>query len=642
MTFITTGKATGLYHSSIVVEALSSGNVVSATLVTFLVRIVQGSNNQPPVYDTPPTPAYTVAPGDNLAISLQASDPDAGDTVEIVPGPLPTGATFNPTDGNPAIGAFSFTPTAAQDGQDFVVNFTAQDGNGGAVLRSFTIKVRTPVVTVPQGKMNGKGSLTTSGVKTIYAFILDCAADTANFSGKIGSQVFKSLAGSAGNTIVCSDDPGVPTPSVGFDTASGTVVGTYAGQPATIEFKMVDGGADTNDTAQLTVRNGGGTVVFTGTGAPPGQYPGARQPTGSTSLTRDRRSQRVTPEGEGFGPPPRRSQELPHRHRLIVAMSRLLVISPVRDEAEHIERLVRSVATQTRPPDLWIVADDGSRDATAARLEAASAQLAFLRVLSVPAGSGDDDNETRLAGAAEIKAFNWALTCCAVDAYTHVAKLDGDIELPADYFARVLAEFERDPSLGVAGGPFSEPGRGGWRTVREPSTHVPGALKVYSRECLEAVGGLREHLGWDTIDETTARMLGFTTRSLPGLVARHHRPMGSVTGRLRGRGRYGTCAYASGYGAGWVLLRSLKVAMLPPRGLSGVAFLTGYARAGWRRVPRADDPEYRRFVRAELRGRLRGTLRIPGAPEAAQVGTGSERCVLGGHESAHIADITGP
>ena len=104
-----------------------------------------------------------------------------------------------------------------------------------------------------------------------------------------------------------------------------------------------------------------------------------------------------------------------------------------------------TVAAQTRPPDLWIVADDGSRDATPAQLEAASAQLAFLRVLSVPAGSGDDDNEARLAGAAEIKAFNWALTCCPADDYTHVAKLDGDIELPADYFARVLAEFERDP-----------------------------------------------------------------------------------------------------------------------------------------------------------------------------------------------------
>ncbi len=289
---------------------------------------------------------------------------------------------------------------------------------------------------------------------------------------------------------------------------------------------------------------------------------------------------------------------------------RLLVISAVRDEVEHIDRLVKSVAAQTRPPDLWIVADDGSRDATTTHLDAASQRLAFLRVLSVPAGSNDDDNEARLAGAAEIKAFNWALTGCPVDAYTHVAKLDGDIELPADYFARVLAEFERDPSLGVAGGPFSEPGRRGWQTVREPSTHVPGALKVYSRECLEAVGGLREHLGWDTIDETTARMLGFTTRSLPELVARHHRPIGSVTGRLRGRARYGTCAYAARYGVGWVLLRSMKVAMLPPRGLSGLAFLTGYARAWSRRVPRADDPEYRRFVRGELRARVTRQLRF--------------------------------
>ena len=147
VTFDTTGKTQGLYHSSIVVEALDgSNNVVSSTLVTFLIRVGQQAGNQAPEYDSPPTPPdgteFTVTPGSNLTINLQASDPDSGDTVQIVPGPLPPGATFNETSGNPATGTFSFTPSLAQLNEDFVVNFTAQDQSGGSTFRSYIIRVR--------------------------------------------------------------------------------------------------------------------------------------------------------------------------------------------------------------------------------------------------------------------------------------------------------------------------------------------------------------------------------------------------------------------------------------------------------------------------------------------------------------------
>ena len=46
-----------------------------------------------------------------------------------------------------------------------------------------------------------------------------------------------------------------------------------------------------------------------------------------------------------------------------------------------------------------------------------------------------------------------------------------------------------------------------------PGYHVRGALKLYSRACFEAIGGIEERLGWDTIDETYARMRGFRTQS---------------------------------------------------------------------------------------------------------------------------------
>lgn len=292
-------------------------------------------------------------------------------------------------------------------------------------------------------------------------------------------------------------------------------------------------------------------------------------------------------------------------------MAELLLITPARDEAIHLERTIRAVAAQTQRPDLWLIVDDGSTDATPAILDRAASELPFVRVLRAPeheAGASD-----RLAVAAEARAFNWALSTVDLDDYTHVGKLDADIELPAEYFERLLERFEREPELGIAGGGLLEHGRNGWHLTKVPAYHVRGALKLYSRQCFEAIGGIEERLGWDTIDETYARMNGFRTRSLPEANARHHRPVATRGGTLRGRARHGQCAYILRYSAWWVTLRSLKVACSQPFGISGLAFFFGYVRSAARREERVEDERFRRFVARELRSRVR-----PGGSEPKQ------------------------
>lgn len=285
--------------------------------------------------------------------------------------------------------------------------------------------------------------------------------------------------------------------------------------------------------------------------------------------------------------------------------ARMLLITPMRDEAEHIARTARALRRQTRPPDLWLAVDDGSRDTTPELLGAIAREIPFMQVRSTPAGHTAPGPD-RLALAGEARAFNWALGTVDASRFTHVGKLDADVELPADYFERLLARFEADPALGVAGGVLQERRRGTWRIDHAPDHHVRGALKLYTRECFEAIGGIENRLGWDTIDETYARMLGFRTHSFSDIVARHHRPVGSADGTLRGRARDGQCAYVLHYGPGWVALRSLKVACAPPPALSGLAFLYGYLRSAVRREQQVDDPAFRRFTRQELRARLRG------------------------------------
>jgi hypothetical protein len=248
------------------------------------------------------------------------------------------------------------------------------------------------------------------------------------------------------------------------------------------------------------------------------------------------------------------------------------------------------------------VVDDGSDDGTSELLQALSTELPFMRVFAAPspaAAPGD-----RLGAALEVKAFNFGLAQTDWRRFEIIGKLDGDVELPSQFFERLLAAFAADPNLGVAGGRLVEQHGSVRKPVRIPEHHVHGAMKFFTARCFEELGGLQETLGWDTIDETYARMLGYRSRSLPELVARHHRHIGSAQGRLRGRARHGECAYILHYGPLWTALRALKVGASRPYGLSGFAFVWGYLRAALVRTPRVDDIEFRRFVRAELRHRL--------------------------------------
>ena len=171
------------------------------------------------------------------------------------------------------------------------------------------------------------------------------------------------------------------------------------------------------------------------------------------------------------------------------------------------------MTAQTRPPDVWLVVDDGSSDGTLDLLGRAVTDVPFLRVASAPQAplpSGAD----RLLHAAEARAFNHGLSL--ESDFTHIGKLDGDIELPPDYFERLLGKLTEDPELGIAGGVLVEPAGNGWK-VRGDShlEHVRGALKLYTRSCFEAIGGVYEMLGWDCIDKVLARMHGYRTRSFP-------------------------------------------------------------------------------------------------------------------------------
>lgn len=214
VTFDTTDKS-GLYWTGVVIESRNAaGAVVATSHIQYIIRVgTGGSSTQAPVW-TAPTPAdgsvFTVSPGGTVAFTLRASDPDPGDSVSILQNSGP--GTFTPTEGNPATGSYSFTPTSADLDTDHIVQFIAQDQDGaGPPFRSYTIRVRRPTTapvdtTPPQTTITQGPVGRTTDDRPTFAFS----------SNEPGSTFQCSIDG--GPFFACSSPYTLPTLSPGAHT----------------------------------------------------------------------------------------------------------------------------------------------------------------------------------------------------------------------------------------------------------------------------------------------------------------------------------------------------------------------------------------------------------------------------------------
>lgn len=288
--------------------------------------------------------------------------------------------------------------------------------------------------------------------------------------------------------------------------------------------------------------------------------------------------------------------------------ARLVIISPCRDEAPFLERLIAAVASQTHLPDLWLVVDDGSRDRSPEILQKAARDYPWLQYLR------RERSGARQLGPAVVAAFNYGLAHLEGVAYDVIAKLDCDLEFGPTTFAAILRHFA-DPQVGMASGVTFQRYRGRVLSERYATYHVPGPAKFYRRECFRDIGGLRPLYGWDILDETMARYYGWRTLSDPAIVIWHHRLQGAGLGLLRGRMVWGWGAYAIGSHPLFALARAFFRMWEPPYLIGGLAFLWGYLSARWRpEIQRLEDPELRRYLRREQLYRLCHGNRLPPPP----------------------------
>jgi len=284
-----------------------------------------------------------------------------------------------------------------------------------------------------------------------------------------------------------------------------------------------------------------------------------------------------------------------------------VLITPVYNEEEFIEDVVKSVVVQTILPQKWVIVNDGSTDGTDEIIKQYEARYNFITSLRLE--------------RADIGTYYSHRTRVVLTGYKQIEKLkfdflgvlDADISLEPTYYEHILTEFDRNPKLGLASGIYVNKVKGQIRKVLRDSDEIStsGALQMFRRECYEAIGGYipLKYGGDDSLAGIMARMDGWETKHFPQYQAIQCRATGTSKGThlLVAKCRDGLVDYTLGTHPLFALAKSFRrVFMEKPFLLGSIARLSGFLRGYYLVGKNREVPdEVVSFVRREQMQRLR-------------------------------------
>lgn len=232
---------------------------------------------------------------------------------------------------------------------------------------------------------------------------------------------------------------------------------------------------------------------------------------------------------------------------------KIYIVIPAHNEEAHLSKTLESLAEQTFLPKKVVVVNDASTDGTQKIIDQFSEKYSFIE------GVFYNSEKIHEPGSKVIQAFYKGFETFSND-FGIICKYDADLIFPKNYLEKIVTAFKDDPSVGIAGGFCHIKKNGEW--VLENLTnkdHIRGALKAYRKECFQKIGGLRNTMGWDTVDELLAKYHGWKIKTDTSLHVKHLKPTGKVYSKTS-KHKQGEAFYKMRYGFWLTLIASAKLA----------------------------------------------------------------------------------
>jgi cellulose synthase/poly-beta-1,6-N-acetylglucosamine synthase-like glycosyltransferase len=266
------------------------------------------------------------------------------------------------------------------------------------------------------------------------------------------------------------------------------------------------------------------------------------------------------------------------------------IIIPAHNEELFISLTLDSLVKQTLKPSKLLVVNDNSTDSTESIINEFAAQYDFISILNT------ESSDEHIPGSKIINAFNKGLRTMDAE-YDVLCKFDADLIFPANYLETLAKHFKADSKNGMVGGFCYIKKNGNW--VLENLTnkdHIRGALKAYRKQCFKDIDGLRNDMGWDTIDELLAQLYKWKIVTDESLQVKHLKPTGfnykNRSGLLQGK-----AFYRQRLGFLLTFLASLKLAIRKREISLLFDYLTGYFDASKANEEYLVTPDQGKFIR---------------------------------------------
>ncbi|MBG6109976.1 glycosyltransferase involved in cell wall biosynthesis [Flavobacterium sp. CG_23.5] len=266
------------------------------------------------------------------------------------------------------------------------------------------------------------------------------------------------------------------------------------------------------------------------------------------------------------------------------------IVIPAHNEEAFIALTLQSLLSQTIPPKKVVVVNDNSTDKTAEIVMAFAKENPFITLVN------KTSEAIHLPGSKVIQAFHKGFETLDEN-YDIIVKLDADLILPTNYFETILNIFEKDATIGMAGGFAYIEKNGQW--ILENLTdkdHIRGAFKAYRKACFQQIGNLKPAMGWDTVDELLSKFYGWKVVTESSLIVKHLKPTGANYNKIA-RYKQGEAFYTLGYGFLITAIASAKLAMLKKKPLLFLDYLKGFTKAKSAKTPLLVTPEQAKFIR---------------------------------------------
>ena len=231
----------------------------------------------------------------------------------------------------------------------------------------------------------------------------------------------------------------------------------------------------------------------------------------------------------------------------------IYIIIPSFNEEENIANTLQSLLNQTYSIKKIVVVNDNSTDNTQNIIDSFSEKHSLIESIST------NSKTIHNPGSKVINAFQKGYEYLDKE-YDFICKLDADLIFPSNYFEKIIKIFKNNPTCGMAGGFCYIKKKDTW--ILENLTnkdHIRGALKTYRKECFTDIGGLKNTMGWDTVDELLAQYHGWKIITDESLHVKHLKPTGANYSK-GAKYKQGEAFYKMRYGFLLCFIASAKLA----------------------------------------------------------------------------------